>query len=276
MQGTIAQIVALTTHGNAFLQDAQIRESADFQNRNSTFKFCEWVRFSDAPPRESNLGESFYAADVHGWFARLRKEEVCAIRMSYWPSSKNVAPDRTLVGFVGGGGKSLIETYQRDRTYFWEPQWRVGDRERKDRRIWRVAYLRISSSDQLGRGQAQDLAQLKSELRNILIEIAQFSRSQNLGNFTTAFESALARLDSREPFESLYHNDLAPAGFLSLEACQLLASVEAAWVFGGMGSWNDVYFEEKERARYDDLSERLYRLLNQAVVAAANSRAVVF
>jgi hypothetical protein len=276
MQGTIAQIVALTTHGNAILQDAQIREILDFQSRNTTFKFCEWARFSDVPPSESNVGESVYAADVFGWFARLRKEEVSGIRMSYGPSNKNSVPDRTLVGFVGGGGKWLIETYQRDRTYSWEPRWRVGDRERKDKRIWRVAYVRISSSDQLGSGQVQDLAQLKTELRHILIEVAQFSRSQNLDNFTTAFESGIVRLDSRSPFEDLYHDDLAPAGFLSLDACQLLGSVEAAWVFGGMGSWNDVYFEEKERARYDDLSEKLYRLLNQALVAAANSRSVSF
>ncbi len=44
-------------------------------------------------------------------------------------------------------------------------------------------------------------------------------------------------------------------------------------VFGGMGSWNDIGFEGDDQVLYDRLSEDLYRLLNVAIVAAANASA---
>lgn len=273
MQGTIAQAVALTTHGNAILQDFRNLREPDFQAQNSTFKFCEWIRFTDAISGASNLEERIYATDVRGWFEGLRKDGTRGVRMSYTPSAASTIPDRASVGFVGGGGKWLIETYQHDVKYYWEPRWKVGDRERRDKRIWHVAYARVLSSRVSGWSQTANLAELKVELRQALVEIAHFARSQELGDFASAFESGIAKLDSRTPFDGLYHNDIAPDDFLSLHACQLLAAADVAWVFGGMGSWNDVYFDKNEKGNYDKLSERLYQLLNRTIVAAANSEA---
>jgi hypothetical protein len=42
-------------------------------------------------------------------------------------------------------------------------------------------------------------------------------------------------------------------------------------VFGGMGSWNDQGFDADTQLRYEALSEKLYQLLNRAIVVAANS-----
>jgi hypothetical protein len=274
MQGTIAQVVALTTHGNAILQDFLNSRELDFQAQNSTFKFCEWIRFTDAISGASNLEERLYATDVHGWFAGLRKEGMRGVRMSYTPSGTSTIPDRTLAGFVGGGGKWLIETYQHDLKYHWEPRWKVGDRERRDKRIWHVVYARVLSSKVSGWSQTENLAELKLELRQALVGITRFARSQELGEFASAFESGIAKLDSRTPFEGLYYDDIAPVDFLSLNACQLLAAADVAWVFGAMGSWNDVYFDKNEKGNYDNLSEKLYQLLNRAIVAAANSQAL--
>jgi len=45
-----------------------------------------------------------------------------------------------------------------------------------------------------------------------------------------------------------------------------------AWVFGGMGSWNDIGFQdEKDRQLYEDLSDKLYDLVIAALVAGINS-----
>ena len=274
MQGTIAQIVALTAHGNAILQKRSAAEGS-LQTKNSTFRFCEWVKFTDAPSVASTHKELAYAPDVKGWFERLHSEGVCAIRMSYGSSQGNSmgVPDRALVGFVGGGGKWRIQTCHRDGTDAWDPHWHVGDKDRADKKIWRVSYARVSQSNETGWNQGEDLAHLKNELRQVLLDIAQLSREQQLDSFTGCFESAITRLDSETPLNGLFHDDLAPANFLALDAYQLLGSAEAAWVFGGMGSWNDVYFQKMQKARYDDLSERLYRLLNRAIVAAANSHA---
>ncbi len=176
-----------------------------------------------------------------------------------------------LVGFVGGGGKWLVETCGPERSGVWESRWLVGNRDSADKKIWRVTYIRIATSKASDRDDSEDLERLKDDMREGLREIAQFSRTQNLDLFTTAFESGLSRLESRTPFEGLYHTDIVPVDFLPLSAEQLLGASEAAWVFGGMGSWNDRGFEGQTQKRYEQLSENLYKLLNRVIVAAANS-----
>jgi hypothetical protein len=271
MQGTIAQIVALATYGNAILQDAPGFQSLDFQTSNSTFTFCESVQFVDPVQGVLSRKEAVYATDPHSWFQRLRSESVYALRLSYGPSGANKVRDRMLVGFVGGGGKWLIETRGPDHSDYWEPRWQIGNRDRADKKIWRVTYVRIGSGKPSSRDESENLETLKDEMRQTLQEIAQFSRSQNLDSFTKAFESGLHRLESPTPLESLHHKDIAPPDFLPLSANQLLGSAEAAWVFGGMGSWNDQEFEGRAQSRYEELSEKLYQLLNRVIVAATNS-----
>lgn len=60
-----------------------------------------------------------------------------------------------------------------------------------------------------------------------------------------------------------------PAGRLSESTQRLFQAARSAYVFGGMGSWNDGAAEPWEE--YERLSEELYRLLNRIFVATANS-----
>lgn len=271
MQGTIAQIIALTVHGNFILQKGSSFDSADFENQNSTFKFCESVAFMQRVPGIWTRKQSFFAPTPHEWFELLRSEGVRGLRMSYGsPGEKRVA-DRMLVGFIGGGGKWLIESRRPSSSDFWEARWQLGDRDRKDKKTWRVSYLRVLAKKHSTQAPPEDLESLQLELKQCLEEIAQFSRSQNLDWFTKAFESGISRLESSDPLAETYHPDIAPPGFLSVAANQLLGSAQAAWVFGGMGSWNDQSFEGQAQARYEQLSEKLYQLLNRVIVAASNS-----
>jgi hypothetical protein len=273
MPGTIAQVVALSTYGNWFLQGAQESNGLKFQSSNSTFNFCEWIHFVERKWSWLARREAIYVVNSHDWFQRLRNEGFFALRMSYGPSGEGRFPDRMLVGLVGGGGRWIIEAIGSHRCDDWEAHWELGDRDRADQKIWRVTYVRERGFRSSRRGAPADLEHLKRELRQSLQEIAEFSRSQQLDMFTAAFESGLSRLESQTPLEGLYHADIAPAGFLPLSANQLLASAVAAWVFGAMGSWNDLGFEGPAQARYEDLSEKLYQLLNRVIVAATNSAA---
>jgi len=99
----------------------------------------------------------------------------------------------------------------------------------------------------------------------------EFARSEKLDNFAELFSRAQSRLHSDPPFSDQYHSDLSPPELLPLAACRLIAACQDAWVFGGMGSWNDQGFDAETQPRYEALSERLYQLLNFAVVTAANS-----
>ena len=270
MQGSIAQVVALASYGNAFL-----RGPADFDRNfylpNSTFKFCEKIDFVGIRRDGVQWKETPFAPDPIAWFGAIRDEGVVGLRMIYGPSGEKKTSDRRMVGFVGGGGRWLIEAVGSGSSDWWEGRWRVGDRNREDKRIWRVTYGRIATGQFLRSEPVESLSHLHDELESCLRAIAEFAHSQSLDEFAKAFESGLGRLSSEKPYDGLHHPDVAPLQLLPLSAHQLLGAAQAAWVFGGMGSWNDMSFKGDVQSRYDELSERLYQLLNRAIVAATNS-----
>ena len=278
MQGTIAQIVALTTYGNVFLTDASAFDIAAFYPGNSTFQFCEHVRFVDLKRSDGGWEDADYAVDPVKWFTCLRQDGVYALRLTYSSTNsqrlgdKKIA-DRMLAGFVGGGGRWLIEAIKSGRSDYWEGRWEIGDRKRKDRRIWRVKYGRIASNQASAPNPEIDVSALKKQLNENLEAISTFARRQNLVDFAKAFDAAIVELSSQEPLKGVYHGYLAPIGALPLSANQLLGAAQVAWVFGGMGSWNDQGFQGDDQAAYDQLSEDLYQLLNTAIVTGANAGA---
>jgi|SRR5690348_3732721 hypothetical protein len=275
MQGTLIQIIALTIYGNAYLTDHDIDE---FFPNNNAFKFCEYVRFVDLEQTDSGHEELPYAQDPVQWFARLQREGAEALRMIYQPSGgKQIGQEkvsgRMLVGFIGGGGRWLIEVQKGSRSDRWEGRWQIGDKDRKDQLIWRVHYGRVATEQPLHPQMPIGASGLKRLLGENLEALAEFATAHKLDNFATAFKTGLAALSSPEPFKNAFSSHFAPAGKLALAPSQLLAASQAAWVFGGMGSWNDLGFEGDDKATYERLSEDLYMLLNTAVVFAANATA---
>ncbi len=69
-----------------------------------------------------------------------------------------------------------------------------------------------------------------------------------------------------------YYADLLPSTFRYVKVRQLLAGALQAWVFGGLGSWNDLYITnpslEKE---YQRISKILYEAVIQSIGAVTNS-----
>jgi hypothetical protein len=274
MQGTIAQIVALVVHGNAYFCGAE--QAIAFRSDHSTLTFCEFVKFVGLTRSGENWSETPFAQDPASWLEELRRSGIHAIRMVYMPSGQNMngATDRMLVGFVGGGGRWLMETTGPKGSDFWEGRWEVGDQSRADKKIWRVTYGRIAADQPTSPHVSNDLQSLRQRLTKNLTEISAFAYHQRLEGFAKAFETGLSNLASSSPGTGLYHNDLLTAG-MPLTAAQLLSASQASWVFGGMGSWNDLGFDGDDQRTYEDLSEDLYKLLNDSIVSAANSTALL-
>jgi hypothetical protein len=58
--------------------------------------------------------------------------------------------------------------------------------------------------------------------------------------------------------QDYYHSDLMPENAYGMAEQQLLFAASHAWVFGGMGSWNDMGFEDKQvQHRYETVSSAL-------------------
>jgi hypothetical protein len=107
----------------------------------------------------------------------------------------------------------------------------------------------------------------------VLNEIEAFARRLQRNAFAECFAKARLCLSADDPLALTFHKDFAPPGILPHNAAQMLAACQAAWVFGGMGSWNDQIFEGQDGKEYDRLSAALFGLLNESICAAANASA---
>ena len=111
----------------------------------------------------------------------------------------------------------------------------------------------------------------RDALESVLTRVESFARSHDVEYFADVFRRALDSLTS-DAAEQPYHRDLLPPAGYGAEARRILAACGHAWVFGGMGSWNDLGFERPEDQReYEQLSEELYAAVNRGIEESANS-----
>jgi hypothetical protein len=98
-----------------------------------------------------------------------------------------------------------------------------------------------------------------------------FAGSQELKDWAAWFADARRLGDAMNPVPP-YHPDMLPATGYPEAARQLLAMATRAWVFGGMGSWNDLAFDDPEpQEKHERLSAELYSAVLGAFVAAVNA-----
>ncbi len=269
MNHPISQYVALTCHANAFLRG---RPVPPFFPRNSTCVFCDWVKFVHvSKPLLGHVREAEVAATPDLWFAHLKDAGISAIRLSRRSQNHPKFSDRMLAGLVGGGGTWAMETVQqKEKRTLWVSRWEVWNQNAPERRIWRVSYGRVSGM-RVRTPAVTDLDAVAGRFRSALGDILAFSERHQCGVFAACFARAMETLDSGGTKRYGYHQDLAPDGGLPSLAVSLLDACQSAWVFGGMGSWNDLAFQGDAQAEYVRTSERLFLMLTQVIQAAANA-----
>ena len=256
MNGELAQAIALAAHGSVWLRDPS-SDPPDLST-SSTFDYVQSISFV--------LDELEVADRVAGWFAGLRTRRIERVWLEI--------PDETqgrrwladhLASAFAGGGRWLLVATSHTSAEAWRPSWSV-DRDSNDRRIWRVIYVgqRIAQ----GFPVSSAIGETTATLREVLTAARAFA-APNLPDFVEPFDHALAALDGREPGPS-YYDDMLPPSYPP-SAQRVVAACAHAWVFGGMGSWNDAGFsEEALNDEHSDLSRRLWQAITSAVVAAVN------
>ena len=270
MVGTTAQIVALAAQLNA---RRRLLPTLPFLS-NSTCQFCEFVHFVSPGPQSPEQPAQWQplAATPDDWLLQQTSLGRGGLLVHLSRNDPRVS-DRMLAGMVGGGGRWLLATVAAGRGDVWEAGWKVGDQKAADRRIWQVTYARIAQDVPIPPPTTRPVISLQAALLEQLRMTRAFSDQHNAANFSACFQRAIDCLATARPILPAGFPDLAPAGLLASDAARLLAACQAAWVFGGMGSWNDQSFEPPEQARYDALSEGLYSLLNEGISASVNSAA---
>lgn len=140
---------------------------------------------------------------------------------------------------------------------------------------------------------ARPTAEVREDFLGALREAESFAEQQG-SPFFEAFKLARFVLESGKRVDAL-REELKAAGFSeragevfgrkagavsdfepfhpSEEKLRGLVACSVADVFGGMGSWNDQYFDTEEaHARYEQLSGRLFSALRAFTVATLNAQ----
>jgi hypothetical protein len=266
MQGNIEQALLLVTAGNAYLSG---RDIAGFWPKARSFAWTKACEFRVAS--ESGEGEfPLRAADPIAWFACL-KPWCRGLRLHHMerPVRENQSIEmsaRMSVAFVGGGPRWVVEAVGKSTAEMWEGFDRLGDRNAPDHKIWLTTYVLLGET----RPDAMDtigLAPALAKLRDVLPRIEAFAREQGYDNFADCFARALTVLDGASP-ASEHPDDLVRYAGMTLTQQRVRLAIDNAWVFGGMGSWNDIGDTGPE---YDQLSEELFAALNETICGLANS-----
>lgn len=267
MTGPIAQNVALTCYGNAFLKDDTVPQ---FFPTNSTCQFCDRVTFVEVvKPLLRKQREIEVANKPDEWFSYLKRRGARGLRLVHQAMNDPQISDRMGAGFVGGGGSWYMEIIlTKERSEFWQARWEVWNPKAPERRIWRVTYGRAAEAKSKPYP-VQNLEATAERLLKALREIHAFSERLNCGAFTKSFAQGIDSLTSDKRHG--YHQDLTPSGLLPSGASAILDASQSAWVFGGMGSWNDMGFDGADGKEYNRVSEQLFQTLTEAICIAANA-----
>lgn len=270
MTGIIAQVIALTSFGDEFLKTGIW--STDLYPDNSAFQSCNTIDFTFIKKTFFKTKRVNIAKSPKEWLEYLKSEGCKGLKL-HFKTEESLETDHALAILVGGGGMWLIESIYDDESNYWSNSWAVTNKDGD--KIWGVSYIanvdRVPASTTVF-----NLNEVKEEFSSALKNIADFAYGQNFLGFGDIFTKANDNLfDDNSEDKKHYYKDMIDPSRYSLIAKQLIFSAKMAWVFNGMGSWIDMWIENDELKKiYNDLTAKLYHIVNKSIVAAVNHGAV--
>lgn len=262
MNGELAQLISLVAYGNMFLRGREVDLSA-----NSTFQYNSLVKFARYKNNQDKQGAEV-ANGVSDWFAFLHSIKASRLWYIAFAWQRQDIPEHIAVSF-SGGVPIAIQADLPNGFELWYPQWKTGGAEQKP---WLVEYrsLMFPNSHVLP---VQKMSGIKNQLKKAISQAEKFAKQSDVkaDYWATWFTKSLEALESTTP-EMPFHPDLLPSSGFDLETRQVLASAVQSYVFGGMGSWNDMGFEKPNiQKEYDKVTKELYEAVKLAIVMATNS-----
>lgn len=262
MNGQLAQIVALVAYGNLFLRGGDEEISI-----NSTLKYVSEIVFARYKDKNDSQGVQV-ASNVPDWFSYLRTKKANRLWSIVFAWERQDILEHIAVAFANGV-PIAIQVDLPEGFELWYPQWKTVGSERKS---WAVEYrsLMFPYSHIYS---THNLIEIKGHLRSSISQAIDFVKRPDVNAkfWENWFSKSLELMDSLEPIPP-FHPDIFPASGFKLEAKQLMAAAMQAYVFGGMGSWNDLGFKNPDtQMTYEEISKKLYEAVKLAIMTASNS-----
>lgn len=262
----IHQAIALVAYGNLYLQN----RSEEFNLDRLITDNCYRLDFVD-PPIEGIAGSSkVLASDAFQWFEYLKHQGAKGLKLHYESSSRTDFPDHITSAFVGGGSRWFVEVQFENTSDLYLSEWSPSEDYGLDKR--KNHYLRFERDLNHLDTHSTTIREPREKLTAVLQELIEFTeRFDDTQHWSENFKNYLAILQEYEPLEA---DEFLPAGIYNKESRQLIEAANASWVFGGMGSFNDLSFNDPDQELYLSLSDKLYRSICDAIVSAVNSQTI--
>ncbi len=253
MTSELAHLATLITYGNAKVRGLDLDAAsvdAAFNDRWSDVRFI----FGRVLARERIV-----AATAKDWIRWLDRRACSGLRLA--------------VAFAGGGPTWTMSTRFAKDIIWWRHSMHLTSPPPKTH--WRFDYHgEVVDVEELVEPLA--LEPLMDRLHAALTRARQFAlHHEELTLFSDWFTAALEALRAEFPESVTVHGDTRPivaVAALGLPARRLFAAARRAWVFGGMGSWNDNSFREQAvNDEYRDITAELYDAVLESIMAAVNS-----
>ncbi|AYD47785.1 hypothetical protein [Arachidicoccus soli] len=271
MTNIVSQIISLVGYGNDYLYNGTL--PVDFYPEHPAFQFCKKVDFIDLKGNATPLSSQneTVAENPLEWMIYLKYKGCKNLRLYFQYSGDENFPDYKSAGMVGGGGYWRIEANYGSNCDIWASRWEVNSKDDSGKNIWSVTYG-LLAKDQQPTNLHCDLSIIKNVTKKRLSAISNFAAKQQLKNWHQIFENALAVLENPESADSDFLHLMIPKEKYSLLARQIMFTAYAAWVFGGIGSWNDLFFKDgNTQDCYEQLSYNLYDNICVNIIASLNS-----
>ncbi|MEV4759347.1 hypothetical protein AB0J86_30225 [Micromonospora sp. NPDC049559] len=257
MNGELAQCLAIATHVTMGL--AQSRGGLSRADG-----LLGLPQFADLVAFDSVVG-------VEAWVDRLADDgvdrlwfAVADLGAADWPGG---LPAPASAGFVGGVPIGLLGTGSAG-SRLWKSQWSAGARVADGAQILIANYVsqpRPVVPARVGMGTASH------ELDQALEKATEFAVRQQLPTWARVFAEARRQPARDATPRAGRPRDLFPVSWPDADGPRLADRALAAWVFGGMGSWNDLGFADGGvRQEYEQISRDLLETVLRACIAAVN------
>ena len=262
----LVELVALVTYGNLYLQG----RNNEFELDKLVTHNCYGRDFIDSPIDGIAGSTKVLASDTNKWFKYLSDQGAKQLKLYYKTASHSDLPDHISTAFVGGGSQWLIEVQFDTSSDLYLGEWYPSTDVGLDTRKTHCVRLNrdMTHLDDI----SESVEKSREKLSKILQELTEFAGKFDYAqNWVNNFNNALTTLHEFEPSPS---DEFLPAGIYSKEAHQLIQGAFASWVFGGMGSWNDMVhmaMSSEGHERHTKLSEELYLTMCNTIVSGVNS-----
>lgn len=260
MNFELAQLVALVTHGNAYLISRPNVQPPEISHDLSVFEPLKRIKFVEQKGPSAKT-QAQISDGTAGWYRYLKDHKVRRIRIVSVDRSKERPdlPAHIATAFAGcGNWVMLTEGTKADMVWF-----PIYMNSGNDEALTIVG----TQLDKRGPEASTDLDAAEQNLKTALMNIRDYAKEEHVGdNWVAIFTRALEMLGSDEPSRS-FITELLPQTGYGHRSYRLLEVGSAAWVFGGMGSWNDM----GGGARYSAVTDALYNAIVDGIITATNA-----